>query len=380
MKTIKDIEHLEGVNVLVRADFNVPIKDGVVADDFRIKAAFPTIDYLTERGAKVILISHIESNDKTAAPESNTLAPIAEYFAKIGRPVSFVTDYRTVPELLENKIQNGQCVLLENLRFAPGEQANDPSFAEQVASLGDIYVNEAFPVSHRAHASVVGIPKLLPHYAGLQFEKEVTNLSKAFAPEHPFLFILGGAKFDTKLPLINRFTQIADLIFMGGALGNDGLKARGINVGASKISSGATSVSDIVVSPKILLPLDAVIQDRTVKDIEVLGADDSILDPGPKTLDLLKEKIVAARFILWNGPLGPYEVGYVEGTEAVARIIGEATVAGVGSVTSIVGGGDTLAAISKLGIQDQFTFVSSGGGAMLDFLAEGTLVGIEALG
>jgi phosphoglycerate kinase len=380
MKTIRDIEYVDGVKVLVRADFNVPIKHGAVGDDFRIRAALPTIDFLTNKGAVVILISHLESNDG----ENPSLAPIAKHLEKLGRTVTFIKDVKHAHEIIEakmseKKVGSGMIVLFENLRFSDGEKDNDPTFAKELASLADVYVNEAFPVSHRAHASIVGIPKFLPSYAGLQFEKEVSHLSKAFSPGHPFVFVLGGAKFDTKLPLIARFSTIADIIFLGGALGNDALLAKGISVGASKISSGNVDISAMVSQPNIIVPIDATIQDHSAKDIDAIGAKDAILDAGPKTLALVGEKIRTAKFILWNGPLGPYEDGYVEGTKSVANMIADRTQAD-SSVVSMVGGGDTLAAIANLGIEDKFTFVSSGGGAMLDFLAKGTLPGIEALG
>jgi phosphoglycerate kinase len=380
MKTIRDIEYVDGVKVLVRADFNVPIKKGAVGDDFRIRAALPTIDYLSKKGAVVILISHLESIDG----ENPSLAPVAKHLEKLGLAVTFIKDFKNAHQVIEagikaKKAGSGVIFLLENLRFSEGEKNNDPKFANDLSSLADIYVNEAFPVSHRAHASIVGIPKFLPSYAGLQFEKEVTHLSKAFTPGHPFVFVLGGAKFDTKLPLIARFSTMADTIFLGGALGNDALLAKGISVGASKVSNGTVDISVMVSQSNIIVPIDATIQDHSAKEIGTIGEKDAILDAGPKTLKLVEAKIMAAKFILWNGPLGPYEDGYVEGTESVAKMIADRTQADK-DVVSMVGGGDTLAAIANLGIEDKFTFVSSGGGAMLDFLAKGTLPGIEALG
>lgn len=386
MKTIRDIEYFEGVKVLVRADFNVPIVNGAVGDDFRIRAALPTIDFLRNKGAVVILMSHLESIDGDIL----SLEPIAKHLTKIGQPVTFIKDLKSAHEMIEGRsvgkgvatkdgVRGGALFLLENLRFSEGEKKNDKKFAQSLASLADIYVNEAFSASHREHASIVGVPQFLPSYAGLQFEKEVTHLSKAFNPSHPFFFVLGGAKFDTKLPLIERFSKVADAMFLGGALGNDALKARGIDVGDSKISDGAIDISNIVSRTNILVPVDSIIQDHSVKNVADLAAHDQIFDPGPKTLELIRENINGAKFILWNGPLGPYENGFIEGTEAVAKMIAERTEGGAGSVESIVGGGDTLAAIANLGIEDKFTFVSSGGGAMLEFLAKGTLPGIEAL-
>lgn len=375
--------------MLVRADFNVPIKNGVVVDDFRIRAVLPTLDFLIKKGAVVILISHLESNDG----ENMSLVLVAKHLEKLGRQVTFIKDIKDAHQIIEAgsrekgvaakaAVQDGALgealFLLENLRFFEGEKNNDLKFAKELASLGDIYVNEAFSVSHRSHASIVGIPQYLPGYAGLYFEKEIGQLSKAFAPAHPFVFVLGGAKFETKLPLVERFSKIADTIFLGGALGNDALVAKGIPVGASKVSNGEIDISSIVSQPNILVPVDSIIQDHSVKSLNEIAADDSIFDAGPKTLALVAEKISQAKFILWNGPLGPYENGFVEGTEAVARMIAERTQSEK-EVVSIVGGGDTLAAIANLGIENKFTFVSTGGGAMLDFLAKGTLPGIEVL-
>lgn len=372
MKTLKDIEVLEGVKVLLRADFNVPIKDGAVADDFRIRMALPTVQFLTSKGAKVILISHLESADGT----NPTLKPIAESLSKLGVQVSFVENFKSAFQVLENEVQNGQCLLLENLRFFEEEKNDDNTFAQELASLADIYVNDAFSVSHRRHASIVSVPKHLPSYAGLQLEKEITNLSKAFNPSHPFIFILGGAKFDTKLPLIERFMKTADTIFIGGALANDALKAKGKPVGISKVSDGTVDISHIVAGQNIMIPADVIVQDHSMKVVDAVASGDRILDAGEQTISDLKEKISSAQFILWNGPLGLYENGYQKATLALAQIVAEATSRGA---QSIVGGGDTLAAIESLGLMDKFTFVSTGGGAMLDFLAQGTLPGIDAL-
>lgn len=381
MKTIRDIGYFDGVKILVRVDFNVPMKDGGVGDDFRIRAALPTIDFLRDKGAIIILMSHNESIEG----DTPSLEPVAKHLEGLDRSVIFIKDLRRANEVIEAGImgkgggtESGKVFLLENLRFFDGEKSNDKTFAKELASLADIYVNEAFPASHRKHASIVGVPRFLPSYAGFQFEKEVTNLSRAFTPPHPFLFILGGAKFDTKLPLIERFSKIADVIFLGGALGNDALKAKGYNIGDSKISNGVTDISTLVNQPNVIIPIDSIIQDRSVKETGSLGGHDQIMDPGPKTLELIQEKINQAKFILWNGPLGPYEIGFIEGTESVAKMIAECTQSGK-DVQSIVGGGDTLAAISSLGLQEKFTFISTGGGAMLEFLAKGTLVGILAM-
>lgn len=373
MKTIKDIEVLEGVKVLVRVDFNVPIKNGVVVEDFRIKSAFPTIEYLQSRGAKVILIGHLEANEAS----DNTFKPVAEHINnRLGKKVCFVANLRNANQYIENELKNGECVLLENLRFDEGEKKNDPKFAKALASLGDIYVNDAFSVSHRSHASVVGIPALLPSYAGFQLEREVTNLSKAFSPSHPFLFILGGAKFDTKLPLLSKFIKIADWVFVGGALATDIFKAKGYEVGKSFVSEGDFGLDEYKDNQNLLLPIDLVNQDKKIVKPENFGKEDSSMDCGPETITMLKEKINSAKMILWNGPLGVYEKGFRDGTLGLAKAIADNHGRGL---ISLVGGGDTVAAIAENNDDDKFTFVSTAGGAMLDFLANGTLPGIDVL-
>jgi phosphoglycerate kinase len=240
--------------------------------------------------------------------------------------------------------------------------------------LGDVYVNEAFSNSHRAHASIVGIPKFIPVFAGFGLEREVLNLSKAFNPPHPFLFILGGAKFETKMPLVEKFLNIADDVFVGGALANDIYKAKGLNVGKSVVSDGEVDLNNFINNPKILVPIDIETDAHHIKNPEEVTDEEKIYDAGPKTVEILGEKIKNAKFVLWNGPLGDYEKGFVSGTQGVAKALGETE-----GVEIIIGGGDTLASIKDLGIKKEFSFLSTAGGAMLEFLANGTLPGIEAL-
>lgn len=348
MKSIRDVQNLEGVRVLVRLDLNVPIQNGVIVDDYRIRKSLPLINFLQEKKAKIIIISHIENDNPT-------LKPVAEYMNKLGIACYFEKKYKNV------LTSDEQIILLENLRTYEGEKANDKKFAKELASLGDIYVNEAFSVSHREHASVCAITEFIPSYAGLQFEEEVKHLSSAFNPEHPFLFILGGAKFETKLPLLKKFVEIADKIFIGGALANDFFKAQGKDVKKSLVSSDISQVKGLLNNEKILLPVDDV------------WNNDAILDAGIKTIEMLKGEVEKAKYILWNGPLGAYEQGFKEATLELAKIISSS------NAKTIVGGGDTLATITELKLESKFTFVSTGGGAMLDFLAKGTLPGIEAL-
>ena len=343
MKSIKDIQNLKGVKVLLRLDLNVP-------NDFRIRKALPTLKYLCENGAKTIIISHIDK----------TLEPVAEYLNKFFK-VIFVKNYCNILTELE-KINDGEMILLENIRNWQEEKNNDPRFAKELASLADIYINDAFSVCHREHASIVGIPKYLPSYAGFQLEEEIKYLSKCFNPSRPFIFILGGAKFDTKIPLIKKFLNIADYIFVGGALANNFLKEKGMDIGTSRVSTEDFNLKEYLNNPKLILPID------------FERKNNSIVDAGPKTVKELKKYINKSKFVLWNGPLGEYENGFKKPTLELAKIIAES------DTQSVVGGGDTLAAISELGLEDKFTFVSTGGGAMIQYLADGTLPGIEALG
>lgn len=327
MKLITEAGELKGKRVLVRVDWNVPISRGRIGNDFRIKKSLPTIEYLTNAGAEVIIATHLEKGEIDS---------------------------------LHKFIPNG-AKLLENLREDKGEENNSKEFAKKLARKADIYVNEAFSVSHREHASIVSVPKFLPSFAGLRFAQEVKELSKAFYPKKPFLFILGGAKFDTKLPLVKKFARIADDIFIGGALANNFFKEMGQDVGDSLVSKGDFELKKLLKSGKIILPEDTIVKDGR------------ILDVGPITLEKLREKISTANLILWNGPLGNYESGYKVATLELAKLLADS------GKETIVGGGDTLAAIEELKILDKFSFVSTGGGAMLDFLATGTLPGIEAL-
>ncbi len=363
-KTLNDIGDIHGVSVLLRLDFNVPIRDGKVVDDYRIRKSLPTINTLREKGAKVIIISHIEG-------ESDSLKPVYNHLKDI-LPISFCEDCVENGGECVSVLNPGDVLLCENIRLYDGEKKNDENFTKKLSALATIYVNDAFSVSHRKHASIVGVPKFLPGYIGLQFEEEIKKLSTAFNPEHPFLFILGGAKFDTKLPLVEKFLALADTVFIGGALANDFYKAQGLNVGVSLISEGA-DITHFVGNSKILLPTDVVIGTKAIKKPDEITDEEKILDAGPGTLQVLKDIISQAKFILWNGPLGNYENGFTGPTLELAKIISES------SAYSVVGGGDTLAAIASLGIEDKFGFISTAGGAMLDFLAHETVPGLEAL-
>lgn len=365
-------EDIQDTHVLVRADFNVPIEDGEIDTDFRIKETLPTIRWLKERGAKIILCSHISGD------ELETLEVVYEYLADIFDSIAFVREY--ADDAAKEQIaamDSGDIVLFENLRQYDEEKANADVFAKQLASYADLYVNEAFASSHRAHASIVGVPEYLPAYAGLQFVDEVQHLSHAHAPEHPFLFILGGAKFATKIPLIRSFVDRADTIYVAGALANVFFQAKGREVGRSLLPDQEVKVDDLLDSENIVLPADLRVvdedDDHCVTAVDDIGSGEKQLDIGPDSMDELEAHIQESDFIVWNGPLGDYEQGYGETTDECAKLIAER------DTTAIVGGGDTVAAIADMDIEHMFTFVSTAGGAMVDFLADETLPGIEAL-
>lgn len=368
-KKIADVQDLKGKKVLLRLDLNVPIVGSEVRDDFRIRRSMPTLAMLKEMGAKTIIISHIE-NEVTGS-----LSRVASYISRSIELKAFVTKLEDAPSVV-NAMQDGDVIMLENLRNNPGEKENDPIFAGRLASLADYFVNDAFAVSHREHASIVSVPKLIPSYAGPLFSEEVEQLSKAFNPPKPFMFIVGGAKFDTKLPLIEKFLDIADYVFVGGALANDIYKEKGYEVGMSVVAKARINLKHVEMNPKLLVPVDVIAVNplgKTAKGPDSVGPDEKILDVGPRSLSQISDILSDVQFVIWNGPLGEYEKGYTEGTEGLARAIAESR------AKSVIGGGDTIAAVSKLGILDKFTFVSTGGGAMIEFLAQGTLPGIEAL-
>lgn len=370
MRSIKELKNIKGKKVLVRVDFNVPIQDGKVEDDFRIQKALPTIKHLQKLGARIILVTHLGKG-------AESLLPVAKV-------LNHYLDAKFVPNItgenvasVVSSLRDGEVVLLENLRQDPGEQAQDKIFALDLSKLADIYVNEAFPVSHREDSSIVLLPKILPAYAGLQLEAEVNHLRGAFEkPEHPFLFILGGSKISTKAPLVEKYLHIADHIFIGGALLNDFLKAKGYEVGKSLVDDGEYSFKEVLENPKLILPTDVICESDSgivTRKINEVQKNEMIIDVGAESIKNLEPIIKKAKIILWNGPLGRYEGGGDKATKALLKMIASS------KATSIIGGGDTVAVISEMGMEKKFTFVSTGGGATLDFLAKGTLPGIEAL-
>lgn len=361
---------LKGKRVLVRLDLSVPIVDGRITDSFRLERALPTIKYLRNAGAKTILLSHLGRS-------GDSLKPVALEFNKLFDVGFIPAPIERVPGLIRDS-KEGSIVLLENLRRHRGEEGSSKQFAKQLASLGDLYVNDAFSVCHRAHASVTLLPKLLPHYAGLELVTEVQELSRAFKPKRPFILVLGGAKFETKVPVLKRFIHLADRIYIVGALAHAFYRSYGYELGRSLIDKqvSAKNYMSAVKRGKIILPTDALVSNGSsvdIKKVTELSSVDSIVDSGPVSSAALAQGLKGAKMILWNGPAGNFEHGYAEGTLAIARAIAKSR------AHSIVGGGDTLSAISKLKNADKYSFISTGGGALLEFLGKGTLPGIEAL-
>jgi len=363
-------EDLKGKRVLVRFDLNVPLSEGGGAELFvaetdadRIRKSLPTLEFLKEAGAQVIVISHIGRDPK------ETLRPVADYMKIPLFPlIGFHVD----------ELQLHPVVILENLRSDAREESNDPLFAELLAGYADLYVNDAFSVSHRAHASVVGIPQFLPAYAGFQLTNEIENLDRALHPDHPALLIMGGAKFETKLPVITKLLPLVEHVFVGGALANNFFKEQGKEVGQSLIDTSA-HLGSLVTDPKIILPYEVIVQNDQESDHGVPGKSITQITTADRIVDViipesLAQVITDAKTIIWNGPMGNYENGFTKGTEDLARAIAKS------EAFSIIGGGDSVTLIEQLGLEKDFGFLSTGGGAMLEYLVEGTLPGIEALG
>jgi len=381
MRSVRDIKLFENIPILVRAAMNVPVENGEVVNDYRLRRAVPTIRFLSEHGAKVILISHIGEKG------TETLAPVAEALGKLVSGVSFFPE--TIGARARAAVRDlvpGQILVLENLRRDKGEKTNDKAFAKELAALGDIFVEDCFDACHRAHASIVGIPEILPSYAGLLLEDEMNELSRAMKPKHPALAVIGGMKFSTKEAVLEKLLEVYDQVFIGGALANDFLKASGQEVGKSLVSdTEADILKKILSNPKTVLPMDSLVvpteivgsmnarAEARIASAGQIHPNEVILDHGPGTSALLANMAKKAKTILWNGPLGDYEKGFVDATDSFARAVANS------GAYSVVGGGDTVASIEDLGLLPRFSFVSTGGGAMLDFLATGTLPGIEAL-
>jgi phosphoglycerate kinase len=384
-KTIRDIV-VHGKKVLVRVDFNVPLKDGLVADDTRIQAALPTIQFLIGEKAAVILCSHLGRPKGQRSPELS-LKPVAMRLSELlDTHVSFVNDC-IGPEVKEavERLGYGEVLLLENTRFHPEETKNDPEFAAELASIADIFVNDAFGTAHRAHASSEGVAHHLPAVAGFLMEKELTFLGKALAkPEHPFIAILGGAKVSDKIGVVRSLLKRADTLLIGGGMANTFFAAQGLEMGDSLVEEDSLQIAlDILnqAGDNLLLPVDAVIADAFSNDAseKVVPITDvpegwRILDIGPETVIKFKDVIREAQLVVWNGPMGVFEFdAFSIGTTAIAQAIAES------DALSIIGGGDSAAAVRKAGLVNQMSHVSTGGGASLEFLEGKELPGVAAL-
>ena len=392
-KTVKDLD-VKGKKVLVRVDFNVPLskeEKGKIADDARIKAAIPTINYLSENGAKVILMSHLGRPKGEANPEFS-LKPVADYLANEYKdkftfiPSDLVVDEKIKEEV--NKLEDGQIALLENTRYRKEETKNGEDFAKELASLADLYVNDAFGTSHRAHASNVGVASILPSAVGFLIEKEIEVMGKALEdPDHPFVSILGGAKVSDKIGVIENLITKVDTILIGGGMAYTFLKAQGKEIGKSLLEEDKMDLSlELIEKAKangveILLPVDVVIADKIeagvateIVDIDNIPVDKEALDIGPKTAKLFADKIKEAKTVVWNGPMGVFEIKeFSNGTNEVAKALAES------DAVTIVGGGDSALAIEMAGLKDKITHVSTGGGASLEFLEGKELPGITAI-
>lgn len=393
MSDIKTIDSLDaaGKKVLVRVDFNVPVKDGVVTDDTRIRAALPTIEKLVADGARVILMSHLGRPSGTGYEEAFSLRPAALRLSELlGKPVVFATD--TVGEDAQAKaaaLRDGDVLLLENLRFDKREKKNDLAFCEQLAALADVYVNDAFGTAHRAHASTAGVAALLPAYAGYLMTREVSTLSGMLdEPKRPFVAILGGSKVSDKIKVIDALIDKCDTLIIGGGMCFTFLMAQGVSVGTSlKEEDWIERAGEMLAKAKergveLLLPVDVVVADRFAEDADHLTVlVDSIpndmmgLDIGAGTAAMYAEAISKAKTVFWNGPMGVFEMdAFAAGTKAVA----EAVAANVDADT-IIGGGDSVAAVNKFDLADQMTFISTGGGASMELVQGEKLPGVEAL-
>lgn len=392
-KTVKDL-NVEGKKVLVRVDFNVPLsKDGnhTISDDTRIKAALPTIDYLLENNAKVILMSHLGRPKGEANPEFS-LKPVASWLENhYGEKFHFLPSDKVVDEKVKEeveKLENGNLALLENTRYVKGETKNDPEFAKELSSLADLFVNDAFGTSHRAHASNVGVANNLESAVGFLIQKEIEIMGKALEnPEKPFVSILGGAKVSDKIGVIENLISKVDYILIGGGMAYTFLKAQGKEIGKSLLEEDKMDLSLELIKKaeannvKILLPKDVVIADEIkedaeteIVDIDNIPTDKEALDIGPKTAKEYADIIKKAKTVVWNGPMGVFEVKvFANGTNEVAKALADS------SATTIVGGGDSALAIEEAGYKDKITHVSTGGGASLEFLEGKTLPGIDCI-
>ena len=386
---LKDLD-VKGKRVFVRADFNVSLDGDRITDDTRIRSALPTIQYLLENDAKVILASHL-GRPKGKVVEKYSLAPVAKHLSELlGRDVVKADDcIGPAVQELALKLQPGEVLLLENLRFHAEEEKNDPAFAKELASLAEVYVNDAFGTAHRAHASTAGIAAYLPAAAGFLLEKELKFLGEALEnPQRPFVAILGGAKVSDKIGVIQNLLGKVDKLLIGGGMSYTFLKARGLEIGKSLLEADKMDLARQLEEEakargvELLLPVDVVVADefsetanRKAVSVEEIPADWEGMDIGPKTIELFQKALAGAKTVVWNGPLGVFEMEpFSTGTKAIAEALANLT-----DATTIIGGGDSAAAVEQLGYADKITHISTGGGASLEFLEGKELPGVAAL-
>jgi phosphoglycerate kinase len=388
-----DQADLKGKRVLVRVDFNVPMQDGVITDDTRLRAALPTIQELRKDGAKVILLAHFDRPKGKRVPSMSLKPVVAPLSELIGAPVAFADDcVGEAAERAEGYLKPGGVLLLENLRYHAGEEQNDPIFAKQLAALGDIYVDDAFSAAHRAHASTEGLAHLLPAYAGEAMRHELTALDRALGhPERPVLGIVGGSKVSTKLDLLSHLVTRLDRLAIGGGMANTFLHAQGWEVGASYCEKDLAETAREIIRAagrnncELLLPIDIVVSERAepgaaarVRGLGEMDEHERILDAGPQTIARLEQAMDASKTLIWNGPLGVFEIPpFDRGTVQAARHAAERAKAG--KLVAVAGGGDTVSALNAAGVVEDFTFVSTAGGAFLEWMEGKTLPGVAAL-
>jgi phosphoglycerate kinase len=388
--TVRDID-LQGKRVLIRVDFNVPLEGTKITDDTRIRAAIPTLKYILEQKPKaVILMSHL-GRPKDGPDPKFSLTPVAPTLASLlGKEVQFVGEtVGTAAEEAVAKLPDGGVLLLENTRFYKGEEKNDQELAQQMAKLGDVYVNDAFGSAHRAHSSTEGVARYLPAVSGLLMEKEIDYLATTLeSPKRPFVAILGGAKVSDKIEVIESLLNKVDYLLIGGGMANTFFKAQGYDIGKSLVENDALDTASAMLKKggdKLVLPIDAIIGDAfdnnaNIRTINVKdGVPDgwSIYDIGPKTIEAFGQKLNGAKTIVWNGPMGVFEIpNFAKGTNAIAQILGDETRRGA---ITIIGGGDSAAAVEQAGLADRITHISTGGGASLEMLEGKVLPGVVAL-
>ena len=384
-KTVRDVD-LRGKRVLMRVDFNVPMKDGAVADDQRIRASLPTIRYVLDQPASLVLMSHLGRPKGGPDPEFS-LRPAAEALANLlGRPVTMAPGtVGTDVERFAAELRPGDVLMLENTRFEPGEEKNDRALASELAKLGDVFVNDAFGSAHRAHASTEGVARLLPAVAGFLMEAELEHLVAAVSsPPHPFVAILGGAKISDKIGVVRNLLAACDRLLVGGGMANTFLAAKGFDMQASLVEAASIQLAKLILveaADKLILPTDAVVADKFEPDAksQVVEVDQvpkgwRVLDIGPKTLDRFAAELKGAKLIVWNGPMGVFEMPrFAEGTIRLARVVAES------GATTVIGGGDSASAVKQAGVADKMSHVSTGGGASLEFLEGRVLPGVAAL-